>query len=69
VQVPLGARVRVHPGTDAESLGVIIDDFGEFPDLDLCIGENQIANPPRRWAVALDDGTLVFVNSDQITTD
>jgi hypothetical protein len=27
-QLTLGARVRVHPGTDAESLGVIVEDFG-----------------------------------------
>jgi hypothetical protein len=63
-----GARVWVHPGTDAECLGVIIDDFGEMPDLDGRVGDNQIANPPRRWAVALDDDTLIFVRSDQIAT-
>lgn len=66
-QVTLGARVRVHPGSDVESFGVIIDDFGEMPDIEVGVGENQIAKPPRRWAVALDDGTLVFVDSDQIT--
>jgi hypothetical protein len=62
-----GARVRVHPGTDAESLGVIIEDFGEMPDLDGHVGDNQVANPPRRWAVALDDDTLVFVRNDHVT--
>jgi hypothetical protein len=67
-QVAPGARVRVHPGTDAECLGVIIDDFGEMPDLGGRAGDNHIANPPRRWAVALDDDTLVFVHSDQIAT-
>lgn len=63
-----GARVRVHPGTDAESLGVIIEDFGEMHELDRRVGDNQMANSPRRWAVVLDDDTLVFVHSDQITT-
>jgi hypothetical protein len=68
-QLAIGARVRVYPGTDAESLGVIIDDFGEMPVLGELVGDNKIANPPRRWAVGLDDDTLVFVNSDQITIE
>jgi hypothetical protein len=68
-QLAVGARVRVHPGTDTESLGVIIEDFGEMYGLDVRVGANQIANAARRWAVALDDGTLVFVNSDQISAD
>jgi hypothetical protein len=67
-QEALGARVRVHAGTDAESLGVIVDDFGAMSGLYVRIGTNQLAVPARRWAVALDDGTLVFVDSDQITT-
>lgn len=68
-QVTLGARVRVHPGTDTESAGVIVEDFGDMSGLGAAVGANQIAKLPRRWAVALDDGTLVFVDSDQITTD
>jgi hypothetical protein len=68
-QVAVGARVRVHSGTDTESLGVIVEDFGEMHGLDVRVGANQIANAARRWAVALDDGTLVFVDSDQITAD
>jgi hypothetical protein len=68
-QVTLGARVRVHPGTDTESAGVIIEDFGDMSALDKAVGANQVVKLPRRWAVALDDGTLVFVDSDQITTD
>jgi hypothetical protein len=40
-----------------------------MPGLDVRVGANQIANPARRWAVALDDGTLVFADCDQITGD
>jgi hypothetical protein len=40
-----------------------------MPDLGPGVGRNQIANLPRRWAVALDDDTLVFMNSDQIAAD
>lgn len=68
-QLAPGVRVRVHPGTDAESQGVIVEDFGEMHDREADVSRNQITNPPRRWAVTVDDGTLVFVNSDQITGD
>ena len=68
-QLALGARLRVHPGTDAESLGVIVADFGEVSDLGARRGETQTGNPPPRWAVLLDDDTLVFVDSDQISAD
>jgi hypothetical protein len=65
----LGARLRVHPGTDAESLGVIVADFGAASDLGVHGSEDRTANPPGRWAVLLDDDNLVFVDSDQISAD
>jgi hypothetical protein len=68
-QQAVGARVWVHPETDAASLGVIVEDFGEISCLGVHIGTKQIAKPARRWAVVLDDGTLVFVDSHQINTD
>jgi hypothetical protein len=68
-EMAVGARVRVHPGTAAESMGVIVEDFGELCGLDVHVGANQIANRARRWAVASEDGTLAFVDSDQITAD
>jgi hypothetical protein len=63
----LGARARVHPETGAESRGVIVEDFGEMPDLGVSVSGDQIANPLRRSAVTLDD-TLVLVHGEQITT-
>lgn len=30
------------------------------------IGANHFADPARRWAVVLDAGTLVFVDTDQL---
>ena len=68
-QVAVGARVRVLPGGDTEGFGVIIEDFGERPRGDARTGADQIAIAPRRWAVMLDDGSLVFANSDQIAMD
>lgn len=62
----VGMRVRVHPGTDRESLGEIVDDFGEMPGRSVDIGDTRIADPARRWAVILDAGTVVFLDSHQL---
>ncbi len=61
-------RVRVYPGTDAESRGVIVEDFGELAGQAVDIGGIHI-DPARRWAVHLDSGNLVFVNTDQLVPD
>jgi hypothetical protein len=68
-QPAVGARVRLHPRTDTESPGVIVDDFGEMSGRGVDVGANQIATPARRWAVALDDGALALVDSDQMATE
>lgn len=67
--VAVDTRVRVYPGTDAECLGVVVDDFGEIAGHAVDIGTNHIADPARRWAVRLDTGTLVFVDSDHIAPE
>ena len=61
-------RVRVYPGADAESPGVIVEDFGELAGQAVDVGGCHIA-PARRWAVQLDTGNLVFVNTDQLVPD
>jgi hypothetical protein len=33
------------------------------------VGENHIVGAARRWAVALDAGGLVFVDSDQLAAE
>jgi hypothetical protein len=58
-------RVRVYPGTDAESSGVIAEDFGELAGQAVDIGGCHI-DPARRWAVVLDTGNLVFANTDEL---
>lgn len=65
----LDRRVRVYPGTDAESRGIVVDDFGETAGCPVDIGENHIADPARRWAVLLDTGDLVFADSDQLAPE
>jgi len=62
-------RVRVYPHTEAEALGVVVEDFGDTAGYGVDIGTQHFANPARRWAVQLDNGELVFVNSADIVVD
>ena len=67
--VAVNVRVRVYPGTDGEVGGTIVEDFGDLAGHAVDIGENRIVGPARRWAVALDEGGLVFVDSDQLVAE
>lgn len=67
--VAVGVRVRVHPGSDAEARGIVIDDFGEMPRGAVDIGDIHIAGPARRWAVALDSEDLVFVDTGDLAAE
>ena len=58
--------VRVYPGTVAEKRGVVIDDFGEMAGVGVDVADKHIVGPARRWAVRLNTGELVFVDSDQL---
>lgn len=62
-------RVVVNQGTDAEGRGVIVEDFGEMTAVSVDIGSSHIADPARRWAVMLDEGTLLFADSDQLSPE
>lgn len=64
--VTVGARVRVYPGTDAEDHGVVVEDFGEMPYSPVDVGGQHIADAARRWAVTLDTGTVLFIDSDDL---
>jgi hypothetical protein len=68
-RVAVNVRVRVHLGTDAEVRGTVVEDFGDTAGHAVDIGENHIADPARRWAVTLDTGDLVFVDSDQLVAE
>jgi hypothetical protein len=67
--VAVNVRVRVHPGTDGEIRGTVVEDFGDLAGQAVDIGENHMVDPARRWAVVLDAGGLVFVDSDQLAAD
>jgi hypothetical protein len=67
--VAVDMRVRVYPGTDGEIRGTVVEDFGDLAGHAVDIGQTRIAGPARRWAVALDAGSLVFVDSDQLVPE
>jgi hypothetical protein len=64
--IAVGVSVRVYPDTDRERLGVVMEDFGDNVGHSVRIGEQQIADAARRWAVSLGDGDLVFVDSSDL---
>ena len=68
-RVAVNVRVRVSTGTGGEVGGTVVEDFGDLAGHGVDIGENHIVGPARRWAVALDAGGLVFVDSDQLVTE
>ena len=67
-RVAVNVRVRVYPGTDGEVGGTVVEDFGDLAGQAVDIGD-RIVGPARRWAVALDAGGLVFVDSDQLVAE
>ncbi|BBY14583.1 hypothetical protein [Mycolicibacterium litorale] len=67
--ISMDSRVLVYPGTDHEKTGVIVEDFADTAGKAVDIGEHHIADAARRWAVALDDGGLVFVDDDSLTAE
>ncbi|MBY0290789.1 MAG: hypothetical protein K2X52_27155 [Mycobacteriaceae bacterium] len=68
-RVAVNMRVRVYPGTDGEVGGTVVEDFGDLAGHAVDVGENHFVGPARRWAVTLDAGGLVFVESDQVTAE
>ena len=67
--VAVNVRVRVYPGTDGEVRGTVVEDFGDLAGHEVDIGENHMVGAARRWAVTLDAGGLVFVDSDQLAAE
>lgn len=59
----VGAMVRTTD--DAHITGQIVDDFGDLAGVEVVVDSAQTAKS-RRWAVALDDGTIAFLNDDGI---
>ncbi|WP_299565254.1 hypothetical protein [uncultured Mycolicibacterium sp.] len=59
-------RVRVYPGTEAEALGVIVEDFGDSAGFNPDGVAPRTGERTHRWAVMLDAGNLVLVDEDEL---
>ncbi|WP_009474867.1 hypothetical protein [Rhodococcus sp. JVH1] len=65
--VVVGARVWVRRDSDAPSPGVVIEDFADLSQSEGLLGRDWA--PVHRWAVALDDGRLVFADDGELDPD
>ncbi|GAF46945.1 hypothetical protein [Rhodococcus wratislaviensis] len=61
----VGTRVLVRRPSEAVT-GVIVEDYAELTDT---AGGGHDWAPVHRWAVALDDGRLVFADTEDLTVD
>jgi hypothetical protein len=68
-QLAVHMRVRVHPGTDTEIRGVVVEDFGVLLAQPVDLGGGHVVGPARRWAVFADTGDLVFADTDQLVAE
>jgi hypothetical protein len=68
-RVAVDVRVRVYPDTDAEARGVVVEDFGAIAGQAVDIGSKRIVDPARRWAVMLDTGELVFIDTQHLVAE
>jgi hypothetical protein len=59
----VGQRVLVYPSSSDERFGVIVEDFGDAAGYAVTVANTRIAEPSRRWAIELDDGNLIFVDT------
>jgi hypothetical protein len=66
-QLAVNAPVVVFAGTAEQQGGVIVEDFGDSAGQAVDVGTNRIVGAARRWAVRLNSGDLVFVDSHQLS--
>lgn len=65
----VGVAVAAFAGSDRESAGRIVDDFGDFIPVATEYDGERIAEPARRWAVLTTAGDLLFVDSADLTAE
>lgn len=61
-----GARVLVRRPSESAQTGRIIEDYAELTNTE---ERGHAWAPVQRWAIALDDGRLVFADTDDLTAD
>ena len=65
-ELMIGARVLVRWHAEADVLGEVVEDYGPLTDSG---GRGHEWAPAHRWAIALDDGRLIFADTDDVTVD
>lgn len=63
-KMTVGSRVRVRRSAESAATGAIVDDYAHLTDTN---ERGHDWAPVHRWAVALDDGRLVFADTDDLT--
>ncbi|OAK56293.1 hypothetical protein [Rhodococcoides kyotonense] len=62
----VGDKVEVRRPGGEVARGTVVDDFGASQIADADLGRTWA--PPHRWAIALDDGRLVFADDYDVDT-
>jgi len=62
-------RVRVKGNGVKGGNGVIVEDYGDHAGYSVEVGDRRIADAARRWAVLLDNGSLVFADDKHLTAE
>ena len=65
-ELTVGVRVLVRMSAGADLTGEVVEDYAAVTDPG---GGGYEWAPVHRWAVALDDGRLVFADTDDLTID
>jgi hypothetical protein len=66
--VPVGTRVSVKPANGGKT-GFVVEDFGPLP-ANATVKLNQSTTiRPRRYAIALDNGDLIFLDAEEFDSD
>lgn len=60
---PVGSRVRTTD--ESQVTGEIVDDYGSLAGTEVVVDETRTVRA-RRYAVALDDGGIAFLDDDSI---
>jgi hypothetical protein len=62
-RLAVGCRVRTTD--ESHATGEIVDDYGSMAGTEVVVDSTRTVKA-RRWAVALDDGTIAFLDDDAI---
>lgn len=65
-ELTVGVRVLVRRNTEADVTGETVEDYAAVTDPG---GGGHEWAPVHRWAIALDDGRLIFAGTEDLTID